>query len=331
MEYLIIILLLFVFLLAYFKIADKYNIIDKPNHRSAHSEITLRGGGIIFPIVFLLFLGSQIFHHNAVTAPTNYIIFGAGLFAICVISFIDDVVALSNKIRIFFHFISVTLLLWFIDAFRIIPIWALPLLFILIIGILNAYNFMDGINGITGLYSLITLCSLWYINQNIVNLVEGNFIIFPILACIVFLFFNFRKKAKCFMGDIGSIGIGFWIVSLLGLLIFDTGEIKYLLFLTVYGIDVILTILERLKLKENIFDAHRRHLYQLLVNEKQQSHLLISFVYAFIQILINAVIVLTDFSFAQYFLILVTPLIILYIAFKIHIQKTINQNKISSR
>ena len=133
MYYIFVTLLLFAFLIMYFKIADKYNIIDKPNHRSAHTEITLRGGGVIFPIAFLLFLGSQIIQQKSLISPQNYIIFGIGLLAICIISFIDDILDLSSKIRLVFHFISVSLLLCFINAFQLLPIWSIPILFIVII------------------------------------------------------------------------------------------------------------------------------------------------------------------------------------------------------
>ena len=287
MEYLIIIVILFALELFYFKIADKYNIIDKPNHRSAHSEITLRGGGVIFPIAFLLYAASYFFRENSILSPQNYLIFGIGLLAICTISFIDDILDLSSKIRLVFHFLSVSLLLYFINAFQLLPIWAIPFLYILIIGILNAYNFMDGINGITGLYSMVILGSLLYVNQYVIEFTDINFIIYPLIACLVFLFFNFRKKAKCFMGDIGSMGIAFWVLGLLGLLIIKTQELKYLLFLTVYGVEVVLTILQRLKSKENIFEAHRKHLYQLFANEKNISHLAISSSYALVQLIIN--------------------------------------------
>ena len=327
MEYIITIILLFALLLVYFKIADKYNIIDKPNHRSAHTEITLRGGGIIFPIAFLLFLGSQIFNGNSITYPQNYLIFGTGLLAICIISFIDDILDLSSKIRLVFHFISVTLLLYFINAFQLLPIWALPILFILIIGILNAYNFMDGINGMTGLYSLVVLGSLLYVNQNIAEFTENNFIIYPILASIVFLFFNFRKKAKCFMGDIGSMGIAFWVLGLLGLLIIKTQEMKYLLFLTVYGTDVVLTILERLKLKENIFEAHRRHLYQLFANEKKVSHLVVSACYAGLQLVINIAIIALNLADWLLYVGIVLPVVLIYIIIKINTQKKLLELK----
>lgn len=328
MEYVIITAAFFVLMLVYFKIANKYNIIDKPNHRSAHTEITLRGGGIIFPIAFLFFIGYQFFFNdyqfslNNALEP-NFWIFGAGLLIICFISFVDDVMDLSTKIRLIFHFIAVTLLLYFLNAFQLLPLWAIPICYILIIGILNAYNFMDGINGMSGVYSLVIVGSLWYVNENVVSFVEADFIIYPLLASVVFLFFNFRKKAKCFLGDIGSMGVAFWIIALLGLLMLKTGEIKWILFLTVYGIETILTIIERLRLKENIFDAHRRHLYQLYANEKKISHLFISSVYAGIQLLTNVIIIKSNWPDLVIFSVILIPAIVFYLLVKAKVKKQI--------
>ena len=328
MMYLAVFLVLFVLELIYFKIADRFNIIDKPNHRSAHTEITLRGGGIVFPIAFLLFLmistWGKFVHlprHDQTAENQNELLFGIGLLLLCTISFLDDLYDLSSKIRIVFHIISVSFLLAFLNAFVLLPIWAIPILYILIIGILNAYNFMDGINGITGLYSLVTLLSLLYVNQNMVSFVDRDFIIYPVLACLVFLFFNFRKKAKCFMGDIGSMGIAFWVVALIGLLMMKTGEIKWILFLAVYGVEVIFTILERLKLKENIFEAHRRHLYQLLANEKKISHLKISALYAAVQLIVNAVVIFSNLPQNVIFVIVLLPALIFYLYTKLTIKK----------
>lgn len=331
--YFAVFLILFVLELVYFKIADRFNIIDKPNHRSAHTEITLRGGGIVFPIAFLLFfiisVWSKFVHlplHDQAAENHNYLIFGIGLLLLCTISFLDDLYDLSSKIRIVFHIISVSFLLAFLNAFVMLPIWAIPVLYILIIGILNAYNFMDGINGITGLYSLVALLSLLYVNENLINFVAHDFIIYPILGCLVFLFFNFRKKAKCFMGDIGSMGIAFWVVALIGLLMMKTGEIKWILFLAVYGVEVISTILERLKLKENIFEAHRRHLYQLLANEKKISHLKVSTLYAAIQFIINAVVIFSDLPQILIFAIILLPALFFYLYTKLTIKKQITLN-----
>lgn len=324
MEYLIIIAVLFALMLVYFRIADRYNIIDKPNHRSAHTEITLRGGGIIYPIAFLLFLASIfIFKDENLIIPSNhYLIFGAGLLSICTISFVDDIIDLSSKIRLVFHFIAVSLLLWFLNTFQVLPIWAIPILYILIIGILNAYNFMDGINGMSGLYSLVTLATLLFINKEKV-FTDNDFIIYPILASLVFLFFNFRKKAKCFMGDVGSMGIAFWVIALIGLLIFKTQDFRWLLLLTVYGAETVLTIIERLRLKENIFDAHRKHLYQLFANEKKVDHRLISIAYGLLQLIINVIVINSDFSSFLLALLILIPAAVLYLLIKNSVKKSL--------
>ena len=321
MLYLIIIIALIISMQIYFAFAFKYRIIDKPNDRTSHRKLTLRGGGIIFPFVFLLFTGHEVlfndypFYLNTAPKP-NFWLFGLGLLLICTISFIDDIIDLSSKIRLLFHFVSVSLLLYFLNLFHLLPIWAIPLCYFVIVGILNAYNFMDGINGISGLYSMVLLCSLWFVNEYLVEFVKPDFIIYPILATGVFLYFNFRKRAKCFLGDIGSMGIAFWILALLGLLIIKTGEIKYLLFLTIYGVDVTATIVERIKLKENILKPHRRHLYQLFANEKNIDHRLISFAYALFQVIICIIIIKEDYLGHWLFPIIALPILILYLTIK---------------
>lgn len=327
MEYVFITFLLFILELIYFKIADKYNIIDKPNHRSSHTQITLRGGGIIFPIAFLLFL-SWIFYQYKVNPnfqyiifPKTYIIFGVGLLSLSAISFLDDILDLSSKIRLAFHFLAVTLLIYFLGLFSNAPIWIIPILYVFVIGILNAYNFMDGINGITGVYTSVALITFWYINKNVVLFVDDNFIIYPFLASMVFLFFNFRKKARCFAGDVGSMSIAIWLMALLGLAIVKTNNYQYLLFLSIYGIEVVLTIVQRLKLKENIFEAHRHHLYQLLVNQLKWSHLAVSTLYGFLQFTINFMMIRYNLSFLQGFIFLVLPLCFIYIFSKYTIFK----------
>jgi UDP-N-acetylmuramyl pentapeptide phosphotransferase/UDP-N-acetylglucosamine-1-phosphate transferase len=319
MEYILITILLFITMLVYFKIADKYNIIDKPNHRSAHTQITLRGGGIIFPISFILFC---LFNLNETI--DHYWSFGLGLLAICTVSFIDDIKPLSNRVRLSVHLISVILLLYFTGAFALMPYWVWPILFILIIGTLNAYNFMDGINGMSGTYTLATLSTLFYINKEVVNFADNDFIIYPILASLIFLFFNFRKKAKCFAGDIGSMGMGFWVIALITLLIMKTQDYKYILLLSIYGMEVVLTIIERLLLKENIFEAHRRHLYQLFANEKKVSHLIISLVYAVFQVLINIFLINSQLPIWALIIVIFIPIGGIYLALKWNLKKQYN-------
>ena len=320
--YFAVFLVLFVLELLYFRIADKFNIIDKPNHRSSHTQITLRGGGIIFPIAFLLYFASSILYRKDTFLPEDYWSFGLGLLALSTISFLDDILDLSSKLRLLFHFVAVTLLIYFLGLFTSAPIWFIPLVYIFVIGVLNAYNFMDGINGITGVYSLVILLTFYYINQYGVTFTDAHFIIYPILASLVFLFFNFRKRAKCFAGDVGSMSIAFWVLALLGLLMVKTEDFTYLLFIAVYGIEVISTILQRIKLKENIFEAHRHHLYQLLVNQMKWSHLLVSTMYGVIQLLINFSIIYWKLNFVEGILYLIFPTLIMYVLAKFYIFKT---------
>ena len=279
-QYILVTLCLFVGLLLYFKIADKYNIIDKPNQRSSHNYITIRGGGVVFFLAGLIY---SLFH-----LPES-LYFLIGLTLISGVSFWDDVSSLSNKVRIIIHFLSISLVFYGLGLFGLLPWWLIMVAYVFFVGVLNAYNFMDGINGITGLYSLAVLFSLRYVNS-FVEFTNMTFIDYAILSCLVFLFFNYRKKAKCFAGDVGSMAISFWIVTLLLQLMITTNSLIWILFLAVYGIDSAATIIHRLHLKQNIFEAHRLHFYQILSNERGISHLKVSAIYAFVQLLICGII-----------------------------------------
>ncbi len=319
LTYILTSILLFVTMLVYFRIADKYNIIDKPNQRSSHTAITLRGGGIIFPVAQLLFF---VFFTLGTTTMYQYALLLTGILLISLVSFWDDVSSLSNKVRVLVHLLSVTIMLYAVQAFQLWPVWAVVITYIMIIGTINAYNFMDGINGITGVYSLAILLSCLYFNERVQAVVNTAYLMVPVLACLVFLFFNFRKKAKCFAGDVGSVSIGFWIISILLLIIIATGDIKYVFFLAVYGVDAILTIMHRLILRQNIFEAHRLHFYQILANERKVSHLAISSAYGLLQLAINAVILLTSFSFLRTGLLVCLPLALIYVLIKPRLMAT---------
>jgi UDP-N-acetylmuramyl pentapeptide phosphotransferase/UDP-N-acetylglucosamine-1-phosphate transferase len=306
MEYLIIAIILFVSMLFYFKIADKYNIIDKPNHRSAHTEITLRGGGIIFWFVALIYFVQNV--------GESYFFF-SGITIMSLVSFWDDIQSLPNKVRLFAHFLAISLVFYSLNLFQILPIYAIVISYILFIGIINAYNFMDGINGITGLYTIIVLSSLFYVNLRIQNFIDPKFIIYPIIASCVFLFFNFRKRAKCFAGDVGSIAVAFWVVFMILMLVLATNSLVWILFLAVYGIDTVCTITHRLYLKENIFEAHRHHFYQILSNDYKLDHRLVASFYGLAQLVVSVLIIylykiLPDIIIS---IVVLAPLIFIYL------------------
>ncbi|WP_398454967.1 UDP-GlcNAc--UDP-phosphate GlcNAc-1-phosphate transferase [Sphingobacterium thalpophilum] len=272
MTYILTLISLFVLEFLYFKVAKRFNIIDKPNERSSHSNVTLRGGGIIF------YFGALIYFFQS---GFDYFYFFLGLSMMTVISFLDDIYMLSNKIRLIIHFASVLLLAYQLDIFAM-PWFYLIITFIVVVGVINAYNFMDGINGITACYSL-SLGLLLLLANFQYNFIAQDLLVYTLLGVLVFAFFNFRAKAKCFAGDVGSVSIAFILLFALGALIIKTGNLIYILFLTIYGIDTVWTIIRRLWLKENIFEAHRSHLYQFLGNEAGVNKLLISFLYGLSQ------------------------------------------------
>ncbi|TCR00695.1 UDP-N-acetylmuramyl pentapeptide phosphotransferase/UDP-N-acetylglucosamine-1-phosphate transferase [Sphingobacterium sp. JUb20] len=280
MNYLIVLIVLILLEIFYFKVADHFNIIDKPNERSSHSTVTLRGGGIIF------YFGALIFF---MLSGFQYPWFFLGLTLMTAVSFLDDVFTLSNKIRLLIHFSSVLLMTYQLDLFNM-PWYYLIITFIIVVGVINAYNFMDGINGITACYSLAVGALLMIVNDKL-NFIEQDLLTYTLMGVLVFAFFNFRNKAKCFAGDVGAVAIAFVLLFALGALIIKTGNIIYILFLSVYGIDAVWTIVRRLMKKENIFEAHRSHLYQFLGNEAKVNKLAISFCYGFIQLLIGLLII----------------------------------------
>ena len=276
MYYLVILVLLFSAELFYFKLADKCNIIDKPNERSSHTKVTLRGGGIIF------YFGALAYF---LTNHWEYSWFIVALTLITFISFVDDIRSTSQGLRLVFHFSAMALMFYQWGLFSL-SWWWIIIALIICTGIINAYNFMDGINGITGGYSLVVLVALAYINSEITTFVESALINTVLCSVLVFCFFNFRKKAKCFAGDVGSVSIAFILLFLIGKLILTTGDFSWIILLSVYGVDSVLTIIHRLMLHENIGLPHRKHMYQLMANELKMPHVVVALIYMVAQAVI---------------------------------------------
>jgi UDP-N-acetylmuramyl pentapeptide phosphotransferase/UDP-N-acetylglucosamine-1-phosphate transferase len=277
MTYILLLILFIGIELIYFKIADHYNIIDKPNNRSSHTSITLRGGGIIFPIAIL---SASLLGYVSWAVTVAVIL-------VAVVSFIDDIKPLSQLPRFASHAIAIILVFYDLNLFSQ-TMWLLPIVFILLIGWVNAFNFMDGINGITVLYAFVAIFSFSFLDIN-----KGSVPLLTTMgmSCCAFGIFNVRKKAKTFAGDVGSISMALFLGYFMIKTILVSEQIGYLLFLSVYGIDAVITIFIRIKKKENILEPHRSHLYQYLANELGYSHIVVSLLYSGIQLFINAVLI----------------------------------------
>lgn len=304
--YTIIFVVLLILELVYFKVADKCNIIDKPNERSSHSTIVLRGGGIIFAISMIVWLILQMVHGEWLTVH-DYLPFMVGLILIAGVSFWDDVKSLPDRVRLIAQFLAMGLAAWgmiqrselmALDWYWLVLIGIAAL--IVFVGATNIINFMDGINGITAGYSLAVLVPLLMVqgslqseaaepSASVQEFIEPSYLIVAIIGVLVFCIFNFRPKgkAKCFAGDVGSIGIAFIMLFAIGKLIVQTGDVTYLILLLVYGVDGCLTIIHRIMLHENLGEAHRKHAFQLMANELKIGHVKVTLLYMAMQLVVS--------------------------------------------
>ena len=294
--YVIIAAILLIAELVFFKIADHFNIIDKPNERSSHSTIVLRGGGVIFALSMIVWAVLMVVPGNDIVP---YLPFLCGLVMICTVSFWDDVHSLPDSVRMAVQIVSTLLMFWSVGLYAAFDSWvwtvvvaAIALFFC--VGATNIINFMDGINGLTAGYAFAMLLPMLLLNGSTgspqaAGFIEPSYLIVAIIGVLVFSIFNFRPKgkAKCFAGDVGSIGIAFIILFALGRLMLMTKDVTYIVFFLVYGIDGSLTIFHRIMLHENLGQAHRKHAYQLMANELKMSHVVVSLLYMAIQLVVS--------------------------------------------
>ena len=279
LKYLLITALLLAAELVYFRIADKCNITDKPNQRSSHSSIVLRGGGIIFMLGLWIWAAFFGFHN---------IWFLIAVTLVAGVSFIDDIHSLPDSVRLVAQFAAMALMFYQLDMLHWNMWWIILIAMIVCVGASNIINFMDGVNGITGAYAMASLLPLFLLNKEL-GFADESLIAVVALADIVFCCFNFRPKgkAKCFAGDVGSIGVAYILLFLIGSLILATGDVTYLILLLVYGVDGCLTICHRILLHENLGEAHRKHAYQLMANELRIGHVKVASFYALLQLAVS--------------------------------------------
>lgn len=280
MYYIITFLVILAAELLYFRIAKKLHIVDRPNERSSHKKVALLGAGVIFWFAVLYF---------SLTHKMDLLPLLAGATLLAGVSYIDDMRGVPSWLRLLAQIAAVVGS--FYTAVATLEIWQMLLLVVFFVGVLNVYNFMDGINGMLAAYSLVVVGTFGYLNLFVQHFVNIEFIATILTAIMVFGVFNFRKTARCFSGDVGSIVMGFIVLYLIlryDAAIPDNGEnLSYLCFIIVFLTDGVLTIVKRFLTGRNIFEAHREHLYETLVNNLHVPHLCVSAIYATLQLAIN--------------------------------------------
>ena len=284
---LLIAVLLIALELVYFKLAAHYNIVDKPNERSSHSTVVLRGGGVIFTFSALVWALLMLVKGES-GVVLEYLPFLVGLLIVASVSFIDDIRSLPDSVRLVAQFAAMALMFWSVGIMHWNMWWVVLIALVVCVGATNVINFMDGINGITAGYSLSVLVPLMLLNNN-GAFIQQSFLLVATLGVLVFCLFNFRPKgkAKCFAGDVGSIGIAFIMLFAIGRLVVQTQDVTYLIFLLVYGVDGCLTICHRILLHENLGEAHRKHTYQIMANELKIGHMKVTAVYMLLQLAVS--------------------------------------------
>ena len=270
-------------IMCYVFLSKKYNFFDIPSTRSSHIINTVTGGGFIFPIAFFLplaYTGEFIHYRSTLT----------GLLLISLVSFSDDLKSVHPVIRVTVQVIAVSLLLWQTGGLFKMKPWQILPGFILVVGIINSYNFMDGINGMNAFYSISLIGVLWLLRNSGIIILPIPEVFYSLMsALLAFSFFNARKKALCFSGDVGSISIAYMVSLMIIQVMIATDSAVWILLFGVYGLDSVGTIVLRLIRREKVWLPHRTHFYQFLVNEKKYPHVLVSFIYAISQFIVSII------------------------------------------
>lgn len=291
MIYIVTFVVLVLLLQLYFPLARKRNMLAGVNHRSSHTQPVITGAGFIFFVSYLVYAGCLLFTSSQ---PFPWFFF-AGLTMLSVVSFIDDLEDVWFLWRLMVQVVAIALMMWQVQLetnslymvhsatfwMAVIMMWGFS------IGLLNMYNFMDGLNGMLGLLVLSSLIPMWLLNNYVVKFADNQLIYYTLIPTLLFLFYNARKQAKCFSGDVGAIAVGFVMTYLLIKLMVNAHSFVYLALYAMIFIEAGLTILQRLFAGENIFQPHRIHLFQLLCNEGKRNHVLVSSFYGGIQLIIG--------------------------------------------
>lgn len=281
--YLIILLILLIAEYSYYKFAKKIHLGAPVVARSSHKSFTPTGGGIIFIIASIIFAFANA---NALTGEW-WILLG-GVLALGIVSFIDDFHPLPAKPRLLLQFITVGLIF---KQYLCLGTLNIYLIFLICgVGCINAYNFIDGINGILTFLAAVSIGSLIYAYAYFNPTDSELFINYGIIIFIALAVFSvFNLSNKIFAGDVGSIIIGLSIVWMLFNLIYKTHDATLIVLIVVCLFDTGVTLLQRITARENILQAHRKHIYQTLTNKWGIKHYRVSTMYALTQLAINAI------------------------------------------
>jgi Fuc2NAc and GlcNAc transferase len=260
------------------KLAIKHQLLDHPNHRSAHSLPTPRGGGL--SIVICVSLGLAImFYFGYLQASTAATLFVAGSL-VALAGFLDDKFSLSPAKRLLIQFVAVVIAIYGLGYLPVLDLyffslisiyWLVPLTVLYLLWLTNLYNFMDGINGIAGVQAVSVCLFLSLLHYLVLGSIDYLSLIIAVSSA-GFLYWNF-PKAKIFMGDVGSGYLGLMI----GLLSINHAQaapellFSSLILMGVFVVDASYTLIHRAIQGKKVHQAHSSHAYQHLARRKSHT------------------------------------------------------------
>ncbi len=292
--------LIFLSLWLYFPFAEKKGLLAGVNHRSSHTKPVVTGAGFIFYISYVFYIIDCLLFSTWEVPWPLFI----GISILAIVSYIDDLKDLWFFIRLVVQVLAVVLMLYqvYLD-FSMTPMEMNPSILIIVavvglifsVGFTNLYNFMDGLNGMMAGITISALAIFGLIDFFVVDFIDDSLLIYTAIPTLIFAFYNARRQAKCFAGDVGAIVLGFVMVYMLFSLLLQTSNIVYIfIFASVY-LEAGMTVIQRLLAGQNIFKPHRIHMFQLLCNEHKHHHVKISAYYALNQLLFGSVIVVMNY------------------------------------
>ncbi|MEO5358126.1 MAG: glycosyltransferase family 4 protein [Nitrospirae bacterium YQR-1] len=271
---------LFAFLI--WKHGFRLSLVDIPNVRSSHASPTPRGGGVGIAVALLV--------SGLITVDNYWVVLV--VFAMGVLGFLEDIFSLSTLLRLIVQLTLSIFMVYLTLGIPHTPVEILLLIFwcIFLTATANFYNFMDGINGIAGVTGVVGFLFMAIIAFLGVKAYEVGFLAVILCgACAGFLPFNF-PKGRVFMGDVGSLLLGFAFAAMVMKMSTSPGTFICLsMLLCTFYADSVVTIYYRLRLGENLTKAHRRHLYQYLSNEQGIPQWKVTTLYALVQFIAGIV------------------------------------------
>jgi UDP-N-acetylmuramyl pentapeptide phosphotransferase/UDP-N-acetylglucosamine-1-phosphate transferase len=296
----------------YKRFSLRKNIIDIPNERSSHTIPTPRGGGLA--IIVAWFLGITILFVTSRLESKLYYSLLCGI-PLAAVSLIDDIFKLKPWVRLLIMFISSTLAILFIAGsennsmiapdgkFRYI---LLPVFIVGVVWFINLFNFLDGIDGYASIEAILVSIALFIFTNNGLTLI--------LATCVLgFLYWNW-PRAKIFMGDVGSTQLGY-IIAILGIYFNSTGQFSlhyWIILLSPFWFDATLTLYRRWRNNEKLSQAHRKHIYQRLV-QSGLSHLQVDMYLVVVNILMFLVVLVCRDIPVLYLPFLIATLVFLYL------------------